>query len=406
GANAGKYLIGGYFTDTGTVRVARLNADGTRDTSFTPVSLNDPAYSVTEVTVGANAGKYLIGGQFTDTGTVRVARLNTDGTQDTTFTPLTLSNGSVWSVAEVTVAPNAGKYLIGGSFTNAGGDAATDYVARLLAQLPTHTVTFAANGGSGSMSPQSANVPTPLDANTFTRAGFSFTGWNTAANGSGTAYADGASFAFTADQTLYAQWSALPTHTVTFAANGGSGSMSPQSANVPTPLDANTFTRAGFSFTGWNTAANGSGTAYANGASFPFSASDKLYAQWKSTSVPRVAQTPRHKCVTPGSKATSIPRRGSKRLMKPGCVTNAGKTVGVKVRANARTRGDWAYYRLYCKVGAHKAWAVKQNASGVYCKKGALRIRTYGYKLRLQITWSAPANARYTAYKRIKNYRT
>ncbi|MFZ1651905.1 MAG: InlB B-repeat-containing protein, partial [Candidatus Nanopelagicales bacterium] len=260
GADAGKYLVGGPFTDAGgdaaTDYVARLNADGTRDTSFTPLSLSDPVYSVTGLTVGAEAGKFLVGGFFTDAGgdaaTDYVARLNADGTRDTSFTPLTLSS-SVISVTELAEGPNAGKYLIGGAFTNAGGDSATNHVARLLAQSPTYTVTFDNNGGSGSMANQVANVATPLDANTFSRAGYSFTGWNTADDGSGTNYADGATFPFTADATLYAQWSALPNHTVTFDNNGGSGSMANQVANVATPLDANTFTRAGYTFDHWNT---------------------------------------------------------------------------------------------------------------------------------------------------------
>ncbi|MGB5016168.1 MAG: InlB B-repeat-containing protein, partial [Candidatus Nanopelagicales bacterium] len=128
----------------------------------------------------------------------------------------------------------------------------------------THTVTFDPNGGSGSPTVQSANAPTPLNANTFTRAGYTFDHWNTAANDSGTSYADGATFPFTADATLYAQWSALPTYTVTFDNNGGSGSMANQVANVPTALDANTFTRAGYTFDHWNTAANDSGTNYAD----------------------------------------------------------------------------------------------------------------------------------------------
>ena len=70
------------------------------------------------------------------------------------------------------------------------------------------TVTFDANGGSGSMSNQSASTPTALTANTFTRDGYSFSGWNTATNGSGTAYANGATYDFSADVTLYAQWTA------------------------------------------------------------------------------------------------------------------------------------------------------------------------------------------------------
>ncbi|MEI6207072.1 MAG: BspA family leucine-rich repeat surface protein [Desulfuromonadales bacterium] len=72
----------------------------------------------------------------------------------------------------------------------------------------THTVTFNGNGGTGSMSNQTASSATALTTNGFSRTGYTFAGWNSAANGSGTAYADGASYPFTADVTLYAQWTA------------------------------------------------------------------------------------------------------------------------------------------------------------------------------------------------------
>lgn len=80
----------------------------------------------------------------------------------------------------------------------------TGYVA------PTKTVTFNANGGEGTMANQVASAATALTANSFTRSGYSFTGWNTLANGTGTAFAEAASFAFAVDQTLYAQWAAVP----------------------------------------------------------------------------------------------------------------------------------------------------------------------------------------------------
>ena len=145
--------------------------------------------------------------------------------------------------------------------------------------LPNHTVTFNANGGTGTMSNQVANVPTALTLNAFTRAGYTFSGWNTAANGSGTAYANGATYSFAADVTLYAQWTALPNHTVTFNSNGGTGTMSNQVANVPTALTLNAFTRTGYTFSGWNTAPT-AGTAYADGATYSFAADITLYAQW------------------------------------------------------------------------------------------------------------------------------
>jgi uncharacterized repeat protein (TIGR02543 family) len=150
---------------------------------------------------------------------------------------------------------------------------------------PSHTVIFNNNGGTGSMSNQTANVPTALTLNTFTRTGYTFTGWNTAANGSGTAYADGAIYSFSADLTLYAQWS-INSYTVTFNANGGSGSMNPQTGtyNTTAPLTLNAFTRTGYTFIGWNTLSGGGGTAYADGASYTFTASVTLYAQWSINS--------------------------------------------------------------------------------------------------------------------------
>ncbi len=73
-----------------------------------------------------------------------------------------------------------------------------------------YTVAFNANGGTGTMAPETASGPTALTHNAFTRTGYFFWGWSTAANGSGATYADGATFAFTASGTLYAVWKAGP----------------------------------------------------------------------------------------------------------------------------------------------------------------------------------------------------
>ena len=172
-----------------------------------------------------------------------------------------------------------------GSGTAYSGGATYDFTLgdiTLYAQwaVDNHTVTFNANLGSGTMTPQVTNLPAALTANAFTRTGYTFTGWNSAADGSGTAYADGAVYNFTADITLYARWTA-DNHTVTFNANGGSGSMANQVTNLPAALTANAFTRAGYTFSGWNSAANGSGTAYSGGATYDFTLGDiTLYAQW------------------------------------------------------------------------------------------------------------------------------
>ena len=72
-----------------------------------------------------------------------------------------------------------------------------------------YTITFNANGGVGEMAAQTfeVGVDTALNTNAFTRENYKFTGWNTAADGSGATYADeGAILELTGDMTLYAQW--------------------------------------------------------------------------------------------------------------------------------------------------------------------------------------------------------
>jgi uncharacterized repeat protein (TIGR02543 family) len=113
-----------------------------------------------------------------------------------------------------------------------------------------------------------------------TLAGSVFDGWFLASSG-GTALTS--PYTLTGSLTLYAQWSANATFTVTFNNNGGQGALANQSANTPTALrlfQTGNMTQTNSYFTGWNTAANGSGTAYTDGAIFPFTATTTLYAQW------------------------------------------------------------------------------------------------------------------------------
>lgn len=69
---------------------------------------------------------------------------------------------------------------------------------------------------------------------------------------------------------------------VAFDPNLGSGTMATQSATSATALTSNLFTRSGYVFAGWNTAADGKGVSYADGASYPFDKYVTLYAQWTS----------------------------------------------------------------------------------------------------------------------------
>src|SRR3989339_695915 len=155
------------------------------------------------------------------------------------------------------------------------------------AVINTYTVAFDGNtsdGGSTATQTLDYNTPTALTANGYTKTGYTFSGWNTVANGSGTAYADTASYTIgTANVTLYAQWT-INTYTVAFDGNtsdGGSTATQTLDYNTPTALTANGYTKTGYTFSGWNTVANGSGTAYADTASYTIgTANVTLYAQW------------------------------------------------------------------------------------------------------------------------------
>ncbi|MCR5793581.1 MAG: InlB B-repeat-containing protein [Lachnospiraceae bacterium] len=70
------------------------------------------------------------------------------------------------------------------------------------------TITFDANGGDGSTTTQAvlSGKQVTLNANTFTREDYTFTGWNTAADGAGVGYADKAGITPSTNMTLYAQW--------------------------------------------------------------------------------------------------------------------------------------------------------------------------------------------------------
>ena len=148
-------------------------------------------------------------------------------------------------------------------------------------------VSFNASGGSGTMTSQSASSATALRANTFTRSGYEFAGWQ---DSFGNSYADGGSYPFSVSTTMTAQWRVA--YTIEYDANGGSGTIADSVEGLAFNLSSGSgFSRSGFSFDGWNTVADGSGTDYAPGASFTPSANLTLYAKWTEEPDPPTAET-------------------------------------------------------------------------------------------------------------------
>ena len=151
-----------------------------------------------------------------------------------------------------------------------------------------------ADGGSMADQAMTYDEAASLERNSYTKTGYTFTGWNTQGDGSGSAYGDGEEVKnlTTADGEvvkLYAQWRANK-YSIQFdgnTADGGSMADQAMTYDAPASLASNSYTKTGYTFTGWNTQADGEGTAYGDGQNVVnLTTTDgevvKLYAQWRA----------------------------------------------------------------------------------------------------------------------------
>jgi len=180
------------------------------------------------------------------------------------------------------ILPNVTYYYVISAINSAGESSNSNHAEAWIAQ---YTVTFDANGGSqpAPLSKQVLLGATYDVLPTTSRAGHTFTGWFTAAS-DGTQVTSDTAVTTTADHTLYAQWIAS-TYAVTYDGNGNTGGVAPTNDTKTydvalTLATAETMVRTGYSFAGWNSAADGSGTTYAAGTSYTDNAVIALYAQW------------------------------------------------------------------------------------------------------------------------------
>lgn len=153
--------------------------------------------------------------------------------------------------------------------------------------LPSYTVTFNANGGSGAPDNQTKYYGKTLTLSSTkpTRSGYTFVGWGTSSTSTSAAYAAGGSYTANAGDTLYAIWK--KTLTLSYNANNGSGGPGQQSATVYNATTSYKFTvsstkptRTGYNFLGWATSASATSASYAGGGSITISSNTTLYAVW------------------------------------------------------------------------------------------------------------------------------
>ena len=177
----------------------------------------------------SSAGNCTAAGEFSDlAGNYEAFTQSETGGVGATAVPATFAAGvqntTAYSYFNSVSCSSAGNCTAAGEFRDSAGN----YEAFTQSSLNGATVSFNANGGSGSMSGESSSSPTALSANTFTRSGYTFAGWATSPSGP-VAYADAATYPFTSSVTLYAVWvlADVPASPpIALSVTGGHGSLS------------------------------------------------------------------------------------------------------------------------------------------------------------------------------------
>ena len=263
----------GTATITGTFTPTDASLAGTTATFTMTIGLGNNVISF-----GSIVGKTVTSGTFVASGSA-TSGLAVAITSATTSV-CTISNGTVTLLTVGTCTLNANQ--AGNTFYAAAAQVSQSFIVSAV------TVTLDSNYGTSTTRTQSLATPAGANllANNFTRAGYTFTGWSTTAGGSVT-HADAQAVAFIADITLFAVWSAN-NYGITYFPNGaGSGAVPSDTTvynigqNIVIRSNSGSLARTGYTFGGWNTAANGSGFTYNSGDSVTMGAqSISVFAIW------------------------------------------------------------------------------------------------------------------------------
>ncbi len=270
------------------------------------------SYTASQASAFTNAGNITLYAKWSPTYT-----LTYSGNTNTSGTAPTDGSSPYVSGAAITTQANSGtlaktNYTFAGWNTSADGSGTSYAVSTASAfSMPaanttlyakwTYNVTYNGNSNTGGTVPtdatnytQAAAVTTAANSGSLVRTGYTFSGWNTAADGSGTSYtvSQASAFTNTGNITLYAKWT--PTYTLTYSGNTNTSGTAPNDgsspyisgASVTTAANSGTLVKTNYTFAGWNTAADGSGTSYSVSTASAFampSANTTLYAKWTYT---------------------------------------------------------------------------------------------------------------------------
>lgn len=261
---SGDYLIvyeGGNLAFNGGLSTL----DASSNTIPVTISNNTIAYNTTtqaaEFTIASTSnGKYsilsasgLFIGRGTDSNGLDVSSTALDNTLSISNGAANIiGNGGAYLRYNNTSGQNRFRYYKSSSYTS---QKSIQLYKRVSVEIITngHTVTFYPNGASGDSYTQTIaeNASETLTANTFTREGYEFNGWNTQADGNGIAYTDQQEVTLTDDLDLYAQWEPLYTITVVQPENG-TISVAPATATAGAIITLTATPNNGYNFEAWN----------------------------------------------------------------------------------------------------------------------------------------------------------
>ena len=217
----------------------------------------------------------------------------------------------------------------------------------------TYKISFNNNGGSGTMDTITCTYDKDckLSTNIFTKTGYTFAGWSKTSAGV-IEYTNGSTVKNLAESgsiTLYAKWTAN-TYTITYNANGGSGSMSKTTCTYDTDctIAGNSFTRTGYTFASW-TKDSTTGTVYSVGAkvkNLATSGNVNMYAKW-NTNTYKIAYTMNNgtlgtnKPTSANYDANVLIDNPTKNLTVTINANNQGSTISKTSVTQAQTFNGW-----------------------------------------------------------------
>ena len=185
-----------------------------------------PTRSLTNTMIDVNGALTAEGNIYTTKSSAEIISSKSTGVYNQVSAPATATNTYQYNQSAETyveIPVTAAKLKnVNGTFTETASASAGDSIKFVNKEWggkePVYvTVTFNPNFSGIAEKTQSveSGVDTKLDTNSFSRTGYTFKGWNTSADGSGTAYANGATVNVSKDTVLYAQWE-INTYTVTW----------------------------------------------------------------------------------------------------------------------------------------------------------------------------------------------